>query len=138
MHQNAINDTADCANCSQKPKCKGNCPNYIETFWHEEGQAQPTLVKDCAPKRTLLMLQDLYNRCYGMQVQINQAEGEVSKQRCAITKLFEAIQYMQKEKELEQSNKARLTRHLASMKYGEPQEYQRIEKDETLAIAQDL
>ena len=134
MHEKCIRDTADCENCAQKPKCKGNCPNYIETFWHEEGQQQPTLVKDCAPKRTMLMLQELYNRCYGMQVQINQAEAEVSQQRCAITKLLEAFEYARNEKVLEDSARAKLNRHMSSMKYCEPDKFIKLPEEDKKLI----
>jgi hypothetical protein len=46
------------------------CPNYIETWWTPNkigGESQPTLVCDCAPKRTLMMIQDLHNRLVGVE-----------------------------------------------------------------------
>lgn len=46
------------------------CPNYIETWWTPQspsGDGKPILVCDCAPKRTLLMIQDLHNRLVGVE-----------------------------------------------------------------------
>lgn len=46
------------------------CPNYIETWWTPNkigGESQPVLVCDCAPKRTLMMIQDLHNRLVGVE-----------------------------------------------------------------------
>jgi len=46
------------------------CPNYIETWWTPNkigGESQPVLVCDCAPKRTLMMIQDLHNRLLGVE-----------------------------------------------------------------------
>jgi hypothetical protein len=44
-----------------------NCPNYIESWWTFEDKKKPILIKDCAPKRTFLMIQELYNRLVGLQ-----------------------------------------------------------------------
>ncbi len=121
-------DTA-CENCAFK-KMGMECPNYIETFWQEEGNPQPVLIKDCAPKRSLLMLQELYNRTFGMQQQINQSENEVGQMRGAITKLFEAIKYMEDQKLLEQDAKEKYIRHMRTMKYAEPDQYKKIEMAE--------
>jgi hypothetical protein len=49
---------------------KKKCPNYIETWWTPQevgGNNKPILVCDCAPKRTLLMIQDLHNRMIGVE-----------------------------------------------------------------------
>ena len=46
------------------------CPNYMESWWQPAPQATdrtPILVKDCAPKRTFLMIQELSNRLVGVQ-----------------------------------------------------------------------
>ena len=46
------------------------CPNYIETWWKPQmvgGESQPVLVCDCAPKRTLMMIQELHNRLLGVE-----------------------------------------------------------------------
>lgn len=65
-----MEDTANCEECPlKKLKDKGKCPNYIENWWTSDEEEKPRLVKDCAPIRTLLMLQDLYNKIFGMQRQ---------------------------------------------------------------------
>jgi len=43
------------------------CPNYIESLWTKLGESQPIVVRDCAPKRTVLICQDLINSNLGMQ-----------------------------------------------------------------------
>jgi len=43
------------------------CPNYQESWWTPEGKGKPILIKDCAPRRTFLMIQDLSNRLVGVQ-----------------------------------------------------------------------
>lgn len=73
-----LKDTADCENCTFKVKDGKRCPNYIECLWHKEGETQPTIIKDCAPKRTLLMIQELYNRTFALQKQINQSENQIN------------------------------------------------------------
>jgi len=43
------------------------CPNYQESWWTPEGKGKPILIKDCSPRRTFLMIQDLHNRLVGVQ-----------------------------------------------------------------------
>jgi len=42
------------------------CPNYQESWWNVK-DSKPILIRDCAPKRTFLMIQDLSNRLVGVQ-----------------------------------------------------------------------
>lgn len=60
--------------CPYKQMGFKKCPNELESWWEssEKGSA-PKLVKDCAPKRMLIMMQQLYNRMDGVQKQ----QGEV-------------------------------------------------------------
>lgn len=53
--------------CPLYKKYKDKCPNFIETGWKAHDSAQPVMIADCAPKRTMLMVQDLYNRFIGIQ-----------------------------------------------------------------------
>ena len=53
------------------------CPNYIECWWQEDGMNKPELLKDCAPKRILLMMQDLHNRLVGVQTQQAEVCGQL-------------------------------------------------------------
>ena len=43
------------------------CPNYMESWWRPSNDDKPILIKDCAPRRTFLMIQDLSNRLVGVQ-----------------------------------------------------------------------
>jgi hypothetical protein len=67
-----MEDTCDFENC-EFAKCilskKEQCPNYIQSWWIQSGTAgaKPKLVNDCAPKRTHLMVQELYNRLTGVE-----------------------------------------------------------------------
>jgi len=93
-----IQDTAQCEDCAFKVKDGKKCPNYIETIWQEEGNPQPRIIKDCAPKRTLLMLQELYNRTFALQKQVSQSEGLVHELNGQFKLLMSAIQYIQDDK----------------------------------------
>ncbi|MES2409031.1 MAG: hypothetical protein V4509_01880 [Patescibacteria group bacterium] len=110
-----MKDTA-CENCPFKKMGFEQCPNYIETLWHQKDESQPVIIKDCAPKRSLLMVQELYNRTFALQQQINQSETEMGQMRGAITKLYEVIQYVEDQRQVDQSAKTKYIRHLASMK----------------------
>ena len=59
------------------------CPNYIESWWTKDG-TPPVLVKDCSPKRTLLMVQELYNRTITLQQSNEQQRNESA----VITNIF--------------------------------------------------
>jgi len=50
-----------------KEKNPEGCPNYIESLWTRIGENQPIVIKDCAPRRTVLICQDLINSNLGMQ-----------------------------------------------------------------------
>lgn len=45
---------------------KDECPNYVKGFWKSTLGAVKE-IDDCAPKRTLLMIQELFNRQIGLQ-----------------------------------------------------------------------
>jgi hypothetical protein len=72
-------------------KGKNTCPYYMETIWRsdEEG-AQTKVVKDCAPKRTLLIMMELSNRLLGVQ---QAAEQERNTQHKVLQKLIEVQQH---------------------------------------------
>ena len=55
------------------------CPNYQESWWVPEGNGKPVLIKDCAPRRTFLMIQDLSNRLVGVQKASEQSRNNSSK-----------------------------------------------------------
>jgi len=49
------------------PNCKGNCPNYMETVWINEQSSKPKILEDCAPKRSVFMLMEMYNHIMGLK-----------------------------------------------------------------------
>lgn len=52
------------------------CPNYQEVWFTPKGREEAILIKDCAPRRTFLMIQDLYNMVLDMRKDINEARNE--------------------------------------------------------------
>ena len=63
--------------CPWWKRYKTKCPNYMETWWTPQSikgiGAKPELVKDCAPKRTTMMVIDLINEVGGLHAANNQA-----------------------------------------------------------------
>ena len=45
---------------------KEQCPNYSRSYWRND-KAEEICVHDCAPIRTMLMVQELFNRFIGLQ-----------------------------------------------------------------------
>ncbi len=73
-----MENTCDHKECKLFDLLGGNpsqCPNYQETWWTQD-KKKPTLIKDCAPKRTFLMIQDLHNRIIGIQKAQEQQRNE--------------------------------------------------------------
>jgi hypothetical protein len=58
-----------------KLKSPDECPNYVESWWAEDGK-DPKLIRDCLPKRLLLMMQDFHERMIGMQSDIEKMRNE--------------------------------------------------------------
>ena len=56
-------------------KCE-DCPFYVETWW-QDSQGTPKLVKDCFPKRTMLMQAEMVNRILSTQSANEQARNEI-------------------------------------------------------------
>ena len=92
-----------CEQCPFKIMGFSECPNYIETLWHKEGELQPQIIRDCAPKRTLLMLQELYNRTFALQQQVGQFENVTEKMKAEVKRLIHAICMIRGESELEET-----------------------------------
>lgn len=88
-----MDDTHCGDKCPYKEMGFDKCPNEIETWWQPaEGSGQPKLVKDCAPKRMMLMIQQLYNRMEGVQKQ----QGEVCGQTYKLTESLKTIAQIQR------------------------------------------
>lgn len=54
--------TCDKEKCPLWDLFDGNCPNKIESFWENKMMAGVHTVTDCAPRRTMLFLQEIMNR----------------------------------------------------------------------------
>lgn len=50
-----------------KEKNPKGCPNYIETWWQSAEGGNPILVKDCCPRRMILMSQEIVNGSLRLQ-----------------------------------------------------------------------
>ena len=61
------------------------CPNFLETMWKKEGDAQPLLVRDCCPKRQLIMMQDIHNRVFAVQQTQTEQRNAASQLAVALT-----------------------------------------------------
>ena len=62
------------------------CPNFVQAWWRPL-EGEPKLVKDCAPKRTMIMIQEHYNRLIGLQ----QAQEEQRNESTKIVRAFNQI-----------------------------------------------
>ena len=74
--------------CAWWKKYKTKCPHYMETLWTKEGDNVPQVVEDCAPKRAVNMLMDLYPRLEGAQKAAEKARNgtmEIVKQIAVAT-----------------------------------------------------
>lgn len=58
--------------CSEVTKC----PNYMESWWTEQGGTVPKLVKDCSPKRLMLQQQYMQLRLEQLQASADVARSE--------------------------------------------------------------
>jgi len=91
-----MKDTCLCEKCPlwKKYYSRKNgqcCPNYIETSWTSREDNQPVLIKDCAPKRSVLMMMDMQNRLFGTQQAAEQARNKsekVSQELLAFTNII--------------------------------------------------
>jgi len=46
---------------------KKRCPHFVETKWMNEERDQPFYLEDCAPKRSLFLQIEAFNRMRGVQ-----------------------------------------------------------------------
>lgn len=62
-----------CAGCTKK-----KCPQRVESYWKDE-RGNIKQVVDCAPKRTIMMLQELTNRQIANQAACEQMRNELDR-----------------------------------------------------------
>ena len=67
------------------------CPNFIESGWKDEKTGQVKIVKDCAPRRTMLMLQELFNRIVSLEKASNQARNSADNLVNGVCDLITAV-----------------------------------------------
>jgi len=73
--------------CYLWKKHEEKCPNFIRSYWKSTETNVEKPVEDCAPIRTLLMLQELYNKFIGVQQATEETRnalvkiGEIAKTR---------------------------------------------------------
>jgi len=63
--------------CPLWKKYKEKCPNFIQTTWKDD-KGNMKIINDCSPKRTMLMIQELYNRVIGVEKAQEQQRNEFS------------------------------------------------------------
>lgn len=74
------------------------CPNHVESWWtNKEGDTK--LVRDCAPKRLMIQMQQLLSRFEGVQGAAEQARNETHLMRGHFTHLVEATRAVIEEQE---------------------------------------
>jgi hypothetical protein len=64
------------------------CPNYIESWWQENGQGQPKIIRDCAPKRMLIQQQFEVNRLFAIQQAVEQMRNSLDGLTAILTQLM--------------------------------------------------
>jgi len=87
-----MQDTCSKEKCPLWRKYKERCPNFIETTWKEHDAAQPIMVSDCAPKRTMLMTQELFNRFVGVQKSNEEQRNESVRFIGVLGSIFKRLQ----------------------------------------------
>lgn len=66
---------------------EGKCPFSFETWW-KPLEGQPKMVRDCAPIRTMLMVQELYNQIVGLHKAQDEQREQSLKVNLAFLKLL--------------------------------------------------
>ena len=83
--------------CKLWKKFKGSCPNYYINSFRNEETGKHSAIKDCAPIRTMLMIQELYNRFIGVQKSNEQQRNSTMK---LFSTISDTIQIMADEKNI--------------------------------------
>ena len=75
---------------------KQNCPFFINTTWVNEQSSQPKVVNDCAPKRSVMLQMEAFNRMQGLQMSFEQQRNKTGKHTEIIVKMAQAFDTMVK------------------------------------------
>jgi hypothetical protein len=69
------------------------CPFYLETTWAPEGSMQPKLIKDCAPKRSLLLQLEGTSRIVGIQKDFEEQRNKHSENTQVMLHMAQAFDH---------------------------------------------
>jgi len=67
------------------------CPNFIESWFTPSDGSKPILVKDCAPKRTFLMISELHQRLIGVEKASEEGRNSTLRLAESVTLLAQAL-----------------------------------------------
>jgi hypothetical protein len=65
-----------------------DCPNYVESWWTEQGGCTPKLVKDCSPKRLMIQQQYLQLRLEMLQASSDSCRNEYIDVACQFKEML--------------------------------------------------
>lgn len=85
-------------------KSDNECCNYNESWWIPNNSEKPVLVKDCTPKRLLLMQQDQVNYTLHLQKSIEEMKKEIAQLTSMLTAIINQTQAHLHQIEIEQKN----------------------------------
>lgn len=81
-------------------KTEKECCNYVENWWIPNSKEKPVIIKDCAPKRLLMMQQDQVNYTLNLQQSVNELKEEVKRLSDMLTSLINQTHvYLREEQE---------------------------------------
>lgn len=67
------------------------CPFAVQTTWLNEKDGQPKVVQDCAPKRSVIMQTEMFNRLLGLQIDYEEQRNKSAENTNVILKMAEAF-----------------------------------------------
>lgn len=76
---------------------KSTCPFFIETTWVNQEKTQPTIIKDCAPKRSVLMQSEAFHRMIGLQSSFEEQRNKFGTNTDVIVRMAQTFNTMVQE-----------------------------------------
>jgi hypothetical protein len=76
---------------------KSQCPFYIGTTWVNEENTQPKIVNDCAPKRSVIMQTETFNRMLGLQISFEEQRNKFGTNTDVIVRMAQTFNTMVQE-----------------------------------------
>jgi len=82
------------------------CPNYTETIWEEAATGKTKVVKDCAPKRTMMEQQRAINSITAMHGAFQKLKEKVESLETMLFQIINASKkFLQEQEEIKQIEK---------------------------------